>query len=123
MKNEFVSLGTNPRNKIAGIANFSATAGITASTTQTQGQRALTATVNEVSTAAVTGDVVTLPSAAAGRAVLIINNGANTIQVFPASGDAIDGGSANAAVNQAAGANLWYVAHDSTNWNRTHSPL
>ncbi|KKK86735.1 hypothetical protein LCGC14_2760270, partial [marine sediment metagenome] len=53
-------------------------AGLTASTTQSQGQGALTAQINEVDTCANDGDTVTLPTAVAGTAIEIINNGAET---------------------------------------------
>ena len=62
-------------------------AGITASTTQSQGQGALTAEINEISTVANASDTVTLITAAAGVNQTIINNGANDLQIFPASGD------------------------------------
>ncbi len=74
----------------------SVTAGITASTTQSQGQGALVTEVNEISTVANDGDTVTLPSAIAGIMVLVINNGINTLQIFPASGDNLGAG-ANAS--------------------------
>jgi hypothetical protein len=93
-------------------------AGITASTTQTQGQQPLTKDVNEVSTCANANDVVTLPAAEAGRELVIINNGAQTLQVFPASGDAIDGGAADASVTMATGVKQHFVAIDGTDWYR-----
>ena len=64
---------------------------ITASTTQTQGQMPLTAEVNRVTVCANADDVVTLPSAAVGRTCVVINQGAQQLQVFPASGDRIQG--------------------------------
>jgi len=106
-----------------GLLTLSTTAGITASTTQSQGQGALTTTINEISTCANAGDTVTLPTAAAGVIVVIINNGAESANVFPASGDNIDGTGADTAVTQGAGANFIYVAHDADNWDRLHSPL
>jgi len=62
-------------------------AGITASITQSQGQGALTAEVNEVSTVANVDDTVTLPTAVAGLKIIIINKGVSDLQIFPASGD------------------------------------
>ncbi|MHC5053630.1 MAG: DUF2793 domain-containing protein [Planctomycetota bacterium] len=91
-------------------------AGITASTTQSQGQQPLTKDVNEVSTVANANDVVTLPGAEAGRELVLINNGANTLQVFPASGDAIDGGAADASITLGAGVKKHVVAVDGTDW-------
>jgi hypothetical protein len=91
-------------------------AGITASTTQTQGQGALKSHINEISVVANANDVVTLPSAVTGMKIIIINNGANTLQIFPASGDAINGGAADASVTLAAGNNATFAAYDGTNW-------
>lgn len=106
-----------------GVMTLSVNSGITASTTQTQGNGALTKTVNEVSTVANDNDTVTLPSAATGNVVYIINNGAHILQVFPASGDAIDGAAVNSSKTLAAGANMEYIAHDATNWNSFRGAL
>lgn len=73
--------------------------GITASTTQSQGEQPLTRDVNVVETVGTTGDVVTLPAAEPGRVVRIFNLGANTLQVFPASGDEIDSNGSNVSVD------------------------
>ncbi len=118
-----ISVGHTPQNLITGVPTFSTTAGITASSTQTQGQQPLTAGINEVSTCAVANNAVTLPPAVAGRMVAIANNGAQTLQVFPASGDSIDDGSADASKSQASGVNVIYFSHNDTVWNRVHSPL
>jgi hypothetical protein len=99
------------------ILGVGVTAGITASVTQTQGQQPLVSSMNEVSTVANTNDTVTLPTAQAGFVVAIDNNGANTLQIFPASGDAINGGSVNASVTLAAGSKALYIAYDTTNWS------
>lgn len=88
---------------------------ITASTTQTQGQQPLTREVNVISVCANANDVVTMPSAAAGRKVTVINNGAQTLQIFPASGDNIGAG-VDASATLAAASNRNYVAIDATNW-------
>ena len=91
------------------------TAGITASATQTQGQQPLTTEYNEVSTVTTTNDVVTMPTAVAGLKITVINNGANTMQIFPASGDNLGAG-VNTAVTVGSGSNVTYVAYDVTNW-------
>jgi Pectate lyase superfamily protein len=93
-----------------------ATKGITASTTQAQGQQPLTTTTNVVSTVANTDDVVTLPDALTGLLCEIRNDGANQLQIFPASGDKIDGGAQNASATLAAGATVTYRAVDATEW-------
>lgn len=93
------------------------TSGITASVTQTQGNGALTSSKNEVSVVANTNDTVTLPTAFKGLEVIIINNGANTLQVFPASGDNLGAG-VDTSTTQASGLNVTYLAIDSTNWEQ-----
>lgn len=94
---------------------FKTVASITASTTQTQGQGALTGDINEVSTCANANDTVTLPTAVTGAQCLVINNGANTLQVFPASGDNLGAG-LNTSTTIASGSRKLFVAYDTTNW-------
>ena len=93
-------------------------AGLTASTNQTQGQGALTAQVNEISTVANDGDTVTLPSAVTGIEIEIINNGANTLRIFPASGDDLGLGTGASTSFEELEANerVKLVAYDITNW-------
>ncbi len=88
----------------------------TASTTQTQGQVPITSTTTVVSTVANNNDAVTLPAAASGRIAFVLNLGANTLQVFPASGDAIGAGGANNSTTQATLTGKLYIAGDATTW-------
>lgn len=100
-----------------GFARHSAAFGITASTTQTQGQQPLTKEINRVDTVANANDVVTLPDdQAGGMQVVVRNAGANTLQVFPASGGTIDGGATNASVTIAAGATRIFFNVDVNTW-------
>jgi hypothetical protein len=92
-------------------------AGLTASTSQSQGQGALTAEINEVSTCANDDDTVTLPTAAAGLKIVIINNGANRLQIFPAASDNLGAGAnSSLAGGLVAGENITFIAYDATNW-------
>ena len=106
---------------IAG-GNFtkSVTDSITAGATQTQaGATALTKDINRVTTVGADNDGVKLPTASAGLEILIINADAGQdIQIWPNTGDAIDGGSANAVDGTALGegASRRYIAVDATNW-------
>ncbi len=90
-------------------------ANITASTTQTQGQGALTAEINEISAVANNDDTVTLPTAVAGLFISVINNGANNLQIFPASGDNLGAG-IDIAQELEANEDIVYVSYDNTNW-------
>jgi len=106
---------------IAG-GNFvkSVTDSITAGSTQTQaGATALTKDINRVTTVGTDNDGVKLPTAVAGLEILIINADAGQdIQIWPNTGDAINGGSANAVDSTALGegATRRYIAMDATNW-------
>jgi hypothetical protein len=110
-----VTFASDADAKFEGHIERSVTAGITASTTQTQGQGALTLDVNEVSTVANPNDTVTLPTAAAGRKITVINNGASTLQIFPASGDDLGAG-LNTATTIATTEFAEFTAYDATNW-------
>jgi len=96
---------------------FDVSVGVTANTGSSQGDGAITSTFVEIATVGSSGDAVTLPTAAAGKLVIIANNGANSADVFPASGDKIDGGSANVANALAAGFNRIYICQDATDWD------
>ena len=88
---------------------------ITASTTQTQGQQPLTTAVNEVAVVANANDVVTLDDAIEGAVMEVINNGANVLQIYPASGDDLGSG-VDASTTLASGSNAIFRAYDATNW-------
>jgi hypothetical protein len=113
---EWIAIDTTTWRQLVGRMVNSVKAGITASTTQTQGQMPLTEDVNEISVVANANDVVTMPSAPAySRSVKIINNGANTLQIFPASGDNLGLG-LNTSTTLASGANVCYTNYDATNY-------
>jgi len=97
------------------LVAFDVNAGITASVTQTQGNGALTAQTNEISVCANPSDTVTLPTAVAGLRIVVMNNGANTLQIFPASGDNLGVG-LNLATPLAVGGVHFFEAYDTTNW-------
>lgn len=101
----------------SGYLELPVTAAITADVGSAQGNGALTTPINEISVCANAGDAVTLPTAVAGLVFYISNNGAQSADVFPAAGDAIDGGAANAAYALAAGTNKTFIAVDATNWH------
>lgn len=99
----------------------SITAGITASTTQTQGEGALTSDINEISTCANHKDTVTLPAASAAGVVKVINNGAKILKIFPASGDNLGKG-VDTADYIDIGEIIEFVAIDATNWTAIKQP-
>ena len=113
--------GTSPAITTPTIT-FSTSAAVTAGT-NTQGQGALTSDYNIITTAAANPSGVTLPTATVGRRVIVVNKGANAINVYPATGGAVDALAANASIQipvsgvmvfNAASTTLWYSTGNST---------
>jgi hypothetical protein len=76
----------------------------------------LTAMYNVVTTvAASTGVRLPVPTQS-GLGCTVVNRGANTLNIYPASGAAIDGGAANAAVTLAANATFVFESSSATQW-------
>lgn len=104
----------------SGLVFQTITNAITAGTTQTQaGATALTTQYNRISVSGVDGDGVRLPTAVAGLEILIINDdAAQTIQIWPSINDQIDGGGTdNVDANAlAAGAARRYLAVSGSQW-------
>jgi hypothetical protein len=92
--------------------------GVVAGTTQTQaGATQLTADFSEVSTVGTTNDGVKLPDAVAGRHCTVFNNGANTLKLYPASGDNLEAG-VDTATTLTAGSVITLRCWDTTNWKQ-----
>lgn len=80
---------------------------------------ALTKTYNIVDSAtASSAEGIKLPDVAAGLETFILNDTSVTIKIYPFLSESIDAGSANAAVNLAAGHSLTLVGVSATKWNR-----
>ena len=80
----------------------------------------LTKQINRVTVVGSANDSVKLPTAAAnkGAEVTVANAaGANSLNVFPATGDQIDGLGANAARAVAAGKTATFVSYGGTQWH------
>ena len=123
-----VSIPSGGTLAVASGGNFtnSVVDSITAGTTQTQGgATALTGIINRITASGTNGDVVALPTAVAGLTCVVINgDSAQTIDVFPASGDKIQGGSSNAVdpTSIAAGTIRVYYCIDTAEWLRDIPP-
>lgn len=76
----------------------------------------LTTRYNHVGTVATTADSVKLPAAAAGLVRTVVNKGANAMDLFPGSGDDINGTGVDTAVSVAAGSSVTVWCADATNW-------
>jgi hypothetical protein len=114
---------TDGAQRINGAKTFSApiihseTGSITAHTGGGQGSAtALTTDVNVVATVASGNDSVKLPATVAGLQILVFNAGANTVDIYPASGSAIDALGANTPYSLAAAASRLFVGTSSTLW-------
>ena len=99
----------------AGYFFRSVTTGITATGTVQADAVGFSTEIAEFSTVPA-GSGARLPSAAGGIVITIVNTSANSLNVYPASGDTINSLSANVAYTHVAGATLQYVALDSTRW-------
>jgi hypothetical protein len=87
--------------------------------TNTQGQGAMTADINVVSTVGSNPSGVTLPTATTGRRITVINRSGGNIAVFPASGGTIDTLTINASVVMPVNSILEFFATSSTQWYST----
>ena len=94
----------------------SITTGITAAGSAQGTATALTKEINVVGTVSSGANGVVLPTAVAGIVLIINNTSANTLNVYPASGAAINSGSANAAYSHSSAASIQYYATSSTQW-------
>jgi hypothetical protein len=96
------------------------TTGITAYATGGQANAVeLTTRFNHVGTVATGGDSVKLPTAAVGLQVTVVNKGASAMDLFPGSGDNIDGTGVDTAVSIGIGSAVTLWAADATNWYYT----
>jgi len=108
------------------IVTSEAHVGLTASTTQTQaGALELLSTYNQITTVANSGDAVRLPTAFQtlnqGRRMLIINDGAESMQMFPTTDQDIGAGQ-DQPLDLAAGQSAYFLAVSnsipSVNWRQ-----
>lgn len=77
---------------------------------------ALTKGVNNVTTVAAAGDSVRLPASAAGLEISITNSGANSMQVYGAGTDTINGIATGTGVAQLPGQTVVYTSAVAGNW-------
>jgi hypothetical protein len=76
---------------------------------------ALAKDINVVSTVSA-GQGVVLPTAVAGMRITVMNTSATALNVYPATGAAVNGAAANAAYSLLAGGRLDYIATSTTQW-------
>lgn len=80
------------------------------------GATQIAADISVVGTVATAGDSVLLPSALPGRDITIVNTSANSLNVFPATGNQINALGANAAFAMAAGKTATFVSALAGQW-------
>lgn len=90
----------------------------TASTTQTQGQTPVSGPLVFVTTCANANDVITLEDVSRGMMLFVKNLGAQTLQIFPASGESINGQAANASITLASGVGTILFGFSATEWHQ-----
>lgn len=78
---------------------------------------ALTARFNRITTVTTADDSVKLPAAKAGASCFVFNKGANSANVFPATGDKVNALSANAAYALAATKGAMFVCMVDGTWD------
>lgn len=118
-------MGTGMPGELAGIVSArtvdnsptrTSSGSLTATGTTIADALALVNLVNLVGTAAA-GTGVRLPDAPIGQLVVVQNNGANALNVFPPSASGtINGGTAGAAVTTAAAAGFLGIRRSATDW-------
>jgi len=101
---------------LGGPPEQGSTTGVTASTTQSQGQGAQTTESIVVATCANDDDVITLPGAYAGATVTVQNDGAYRLQIFPASGDYINNLAVDTSIKLQAGSSATFTSYDGEKW-------
>ena len=104
-------------NKTITALKVGVSAGNTANVNSAQGDNPITTTFYEIATCANAGDACTLPTAAAGLVVIVANNGAESADVFPASGDDINKAGVNTAYALDSGSNTIFICEDALDWD------
>ena len=101
---------------------YSTTGGITALGSTQGGATGLSTSYNVVTTVTA-GTGVVLPTGVVGLRCVIVNRGANPLNVYPALGAAIDAAATNVAVTLPIGASATYEALSATQWYTVDAPL
>jgi hypothetical protein len=99
---------------------FSTSATVTAGT-DAQGQGALTSDYSVITTAAANPSGVTLPAATTGRRVVVVNKGANPINVYPATSAYIDALAINTSIQIAVNGVMEFNASSTTQWYSSYN--
>jgi len=107
--------GATSRTTLNGIVIDSISAAVSAAGTTQGTATSLVSNINNITTVAASSGVV-LPTAVAGMRILIRNTGANTLNIYPATGGTINALATNAAFTLAAGSTTELFASTTTQW-------
>tara|TARA_B100000927_G_scaffold290255_1_gene288658 strand:+ start:1942 stop:2442 length:501 start_codon:yes stop_codon:yes gene_type:complete len=113
----FATVTTTSTLTVGGGSILSTSAAVSAAGSDQSGATALTKSYNIITTASA-NQGVKLPDTSAGLEAFLLNDTSANIKVYPASGESIDSGSANAAVDLGPGHSLRLVGVSATKWNR-----
>lgn len=109
--------GTSPSLTTPSLAGetYSTTNNVTAGT-NAQGQGTLTSDLNIITAATANPSGVTLPTATTGRRIVVVNKGANPVNIYPATGASVDALGANASIQLPVNGFLEFNASSTTQW-------
>lgn len=112
------AVGTNPTDFaiVSQLPTFTPTTATLTAGTNAQGQGPITTDQVTITTAAANPSGATLPTATAGRRVIIANRGANPVNIYPATGAAIGALATNAPVLLAVNQSVEFFARSATQW-------
>ncbi len=103
------------------LTRYGAENDVTAGTTQTQaGATLINSSYSVVTTVTVAGDGVRLPGAGAnaGDIIVIMNNGANSLAVYPAVSDSLGEAGVDQPEDLPVGSSVTYLSMDNATWSR-----
>ena len=112
----FATVTTTSTLTVGGGSILSTSAAVAGAGNSQGTATALTKTVTSATAGSAEG--VKLPDTSTGLEAFILNDTSATIKVYPHSGESIDSGSANAAIDLGAGHSLRLVGVSATKWNR-----
>jgi hypothetical protein len=104
-----------------GILGSTSNAVTAAGTTQGTAT-ALTSDVNIITTAAA-GTGVVVPGATSGKYAVVVNRGANALNVYPSTGHAFDGLAANTAISLPVNGFIEMFGSSTTQWHTTYQAI
>ena len=113
-----LAAATNPADAVRfdQLPTFTPTTATLTAGTNAQGQGPITTDQVTITTAAANPSGATLPTAVAGKRVIIANRGANPVNIYPAAGAAIGALATNAPVLLAVNQSVEFFARSATQW-------